>query len=423
MKVKKYVAPTMKEALEKMKKDLGDSAVILGSRKIGRGGMLDFLGRDMVELTATNEENVAAAPSGARNARRSARTNARVSYTVGDSGAVADQPAPEFRDLLRESPLPDPMDSSPKAPASRATTSAGGWEGSSMRLLKRELEDIRNTMGEMAEQIRYQRMPALPPALKDIYRRLVDSELDETVAVNLIQRLYGQFSEKQYSDREFVEKYLVDELTALIKTTPPTPVRPGEPLVIAFIGPTGVGKTTSLAKLATNKRFYGGCRVALITTDTYRVAAAQQLGAFSEIADIPMEVAHIARDISRAVEKHRDKDVILIDTAGTSQYNDRLIDDLRAFLDAANPDEVHLTLSITTKPRDLKGTIKRFRMKQRERLLFTKFDETLTFGSIIPVVQSSGLPLSYVTFGQEVPEDIEPADAGKIARLVVKNII
>lgn len=422
MKVKKYVAPTMKEALEKMKRDLGDSAVILGSRKIGRGGMLDFLGRDMVELTATNEENVAAAPPGARGARRSARTTARVSYTVGDSGAVADKPEPEFRDLLRESPLQDMPDSQPVAHAPR-NLSSGGWEGSSMRLLKRELEDIRNTMGEMAEQIRYQRMPALPPALKDIYRRLVDSELDETVAVSLIQRLYGQFSEKQYSDREFVEKYLVDELTSLIKTTPPTPVRPGEPLVIAFIGPTGAGKTSSLAKLATNKRFYGGCRVALISTDTYRVAAAQQLGAFSEIADIPMEVAHSPRDMSRAVEKNRDKDVILIDTAGTSQYNDRLIDDLRAFLDAANPDEVHLTLSITTKPRDLKGTIKRFRMKQRERLLFTKFDETLTFGTIIPVVQSSGLPLSYVTFGQEVPEDIEPADAGKIARLVVKNII
>ncbi|MCE5271631.1 flagellar biosynthesis protein FlhF [bacterium] len=431
MKVKKYVAPTMKEALEKMKKDLGESAVILGSRKISRGGMLDFLGREMVELTATNEENVAV-PVAAKSAGRRSRNAARVSYTVGDTGAVADPPAPEFRDLLKgagavETPAPVlPLGggaaAAPASPA-RPLGGSGGWDGSPMRLLQRQLDDIKNTMGEMAEQIRYQRMPALPAALKEIYRRLVDSELEESIAVSLIQRLYGQFSEKQYSDREFVEKFLIDELTALIKIAAPTPVRQSGPLVLAFVGPTGVGKTTSLAKLATNKRFYGGCRTALVTTDTYRVAATQQLGTFSEIADIPMEIVHSPRDLSRAIEKHKDKEVILVDTAGASQYNDRLIEDLRAFLEAADPDEVHLTVSITTKPRDLKGTIKRFRMKQRERLLFTKFDETLTFGSIISVVQSSALPLSYVTFGQEVPEDIEPADAGKIARLVVNNIV
>ncbi len=428
MKVKKYVAPTMKEALEKMKRDLGESAVILGSRKISRGGMLDFLGREMVELTATNEENVAA-PVAAKSAGRRPRPSARVSYTVGDTGAVADQPVPEFRDLLKGAGAGETTTVLPlgggaaAAPAARPVGGSGNWDGSPMRLLQRQLDDIKNTMGEMAEQIRYQRMPALPAALKEIYRRLVDSELEESIAVSLIQRLYGQFSEQQYSDRAFVEKFLVDELTALIKVASPTPVRQGSPLILAFVGPTGVGKTTSLAKLATNKRFYGDCRTALITTDTYRVAATQQLGTFSEIADIPMEIVHSPRDMSRAIAKHKDKEVILVDTAGASQYNDRLIEDARAFLEAADPDEVHLTVAITTKPRDLKGTIKRFRMKQRERLLFTKFDETLTFGSIISVVQSSALPLSYVTFGQEVPEDIEPADAGKIARLVVNNIV
>lgn len=416
MKVKKYVAPTMKEALEKMKRDLGASAVILSSRKIGRGGLLDFLGREMVEISATTEENVTTASlSPRRTPAVSSPSATRISYTVGDAGAVPDPPVPDFRNLLKSTAGP----ALSEAPAPRR----GSIESGSMRLLQRELEDIKASMGEMAEQIRYQRMPALPAALKDIYRRLVDSELEETIALNLIQRLYGQFSEKQYSDPEFVEKFLVDELTGLIKVAAPTPVRPGAPLVVAFIGPTGVGKTTSLAKLATNKRFYGANRAALITTDTYRVAAAQQLGTFSEIADIPMEIVHSPRDMSRAVAKHRDKEVILVDTAGGSQYNDRLIDELRAFLEAANPDEVHLVLSITTKPGDLKGTIKRFRMKQRERLLFTKFDETLTFGSIISVVQSSGLPLSYLTFGQEVPEDIEPADAGKISRLVVKSIV
>ena len=412
MKVKKYLAPTMKEALEKMKKDLGSEAVILGSRKISRGGLLDFLGKDMVELTATTEEGVLSQKR--RSPVKEKPAGSRLSITVGDEGPMQEKQQGPF----------------PKIIGNQLADSAAGLSGSatdkseagSVSLLQRELQDIKTAVGEMAEQIRYQRMPALPATLKDIYKRLVENELAEEITLELIQNLYGRFSESEYSRQERVEKYLIEQITSLIQVAAPTPLREKEPLVLAFVGPSGVGKTTALAKLATNKKFYGKKKLALITADTYRVAATQQLGTFSEIAEVPMEIVHSPRDMSKAVAKHKDKEVIMIDTAGGSQFNDRLIGELGRLLEAAAPDEVHLVLSITTKPKDLRHAIKLFKFEQKVRLLFTKFDETLTFGSIVSVVRESGLPLCYLTFGQEVPEDIELADPAKIAKLVVKNI-
>lgn len=432
MKVKKYTAPTMRDALEKMKRELGTSAVILGSRKISRGGLLDFLGHELFEVTATTEEHVLTE----RRPRKSSpapppRAGARLSVTVGDSGPVRDPAPAAFASLLpptaavngggtaaiavRSATLPAPADSA----MGQFGLTTGGVQ---VRRLEREIDDLKTLLAELAEQMRYRHMPALPGSLKEIYRRLVDNELEEKITLELIQRLYGRFSEEQYSNPERVEQYLIREIAAMIPVAPPTPVREGSPLVIAFTGPTGVGKTTTLAKLATNVRFYGNHRVAMVTADTYRVAATQQLGTFSEIADIPLEVVHSPRDMARALHRHRDKQVILVDTPGASQFNERLLEELRKVIAEADPDEVHLVLSAATKPKDLLHAVKAYRVGKSMRLLLTKFDETLTFGSIVSVVRETGLPLSYISFGQEVPEDLEAAQAERIARLAVKNI-
>ncbi len=415
MKVKKYTAASMREALEKMKRDLGTGAVILGSRKISRGGLLDFLGREMFEVTATTEDNVLAT-SGAPAAARAA-AGSRVSYTVGDSGAVATTPPENFgRILSRQAP---PSLGSKQPAGVRVRSGAGA---SNVRELKQELKELRSVVGEMAEQMRYQRMPALPPVLREVYKKLVDIELEEQTAGDLIQKIYARFGEKEYNDMELVEKYLIEEITGMIPVAAPPRLTGKDPLVVLFAGPSGVGKTTCLAKLATNKRFFGEKRVAMVTADTYRVAATQQLGTFSEIADIPLEIAHSPRDITRAVKRHQDKEVILIDTPGGSQFNDKMLSELKDFVSAAAPDEVHLVLSVNAKPSDMQHAIRRFRAGRNMRLLLTKFDETLTFGSVAGVVRDAQVPLSYLTFGQEVPEDIEPANAGKIAKLVAGNV-
>ncbi|OGG00823.1 MAG: flagellar biosynthesis protein FlhF [Candidatus Glassbacteria bacterium RIFCSPLOWO2_12_FULL_58_11] len=415
MKIKKYVAPSMRDALEKMKRDLGTGAVILGSRKISRGGLLDFLGREMFEVTATTEENVLLdrkkAPAGG------GPNGSRISVTIGDDGPVTRPAAADFSSVIKSTLE---QSGTPAPTAGAGGLSSGG--SSNVHLLRQELKELKSAVGEMAEQIKYQKMPALPAMLKEIYKKLSGIELEERTAVELVQNLYGRYSEKEYGNRELVEKFLIDEISRMIRVVKPSPVREKAPLKIVFLGPSGVGKTTCLAKLATSKKFYGDRRVAMITADTYRVAATQQLGTFSEIADIPMEIVHSPRDLTRALKHHQDKEVILIDTAGGSQYNDKLISELKELLEAADPDEVQLVLSVNTKPKDMQHMIKRFKISQSTRLLLTKFDETLTFGSIVAVVRDSGVPLSYLTFGQEVPEDIELADPLKIARLVVNNV-
>jgi len=418
MKVKKYVGPSMRDALEKMKKDLGTGAVILGSRKISRGGILDFLGKEMFEVTATAEENIIAGRNSTAMAGNPA--GSRVSVTVGDDGPVAQPSRTEFSGLVKSTlagvkPLPT-------SSLGSVTADSNSSDSGKVLLLQQELKDLRSAVGEMAEQIKYQRMPSLPPVLKDIYKKLVDIELEEKIAGNLVQRIFARFSESEYSRPEKVEKCLIKEISRMIKVARPTPVRENNPLVIVLAGPSGTGKTTSLAKLATNKKCYGGRKIAMVTADTYRVAATQQLGTFSEIADIPMEIAHSPRDISKALKHHRDKEVILIDTAGCSQFNEKMLAELKNLLRAADPDEVHLVLSVNTKPKDMAHAIKRFRTEKNMRLLLTKFDETLTFGSLVSVARNSQMPLSFLTFGQEVPEDIEVADPVKIANLVVNNV-
>jgi flagellar biosynthesis protein FlhF len=418
MKVKKYMGPSMRDAMEKMKKDLGTGAVILGSRKISRGGILDFLGKEMFEVTATTEENILSGRKSTAMAGTSA--GSRVSVTVGDDGPVAQSSKAEFPGLVKGTlagvkPLPTSSFSSTPAESNSS-------ERGKVLLLQQELKDLRSAVGDMAEQIKYQRMPSLPPVLKDIYKKLVDIELEEKIAGDLIQRIFARFSQNEYSRPEKVEKCLIEEISRMIKVARPTPVRDNSPLVIALTGPSGTGKTTSLAKLATNKKFYGGKKIAMVTADTYRVAATQQLGTFSEIADIPMEIVHSPRDIAKVLKRHRDKEVILVDTAGSSQFNEKMLSELKDLLQAADPDEVHLVLSVNTKPKDMAHAIKRFRTAKNMRLLLTKFDETLTFGSIVSVAQNSEMPVSFLTFGQEVPEDIEAADPVKIANLVVNNV-
>ena len=418
MKVKKYMGPSMRDALEKMKKDLGTGAVILGSRKISRGGLLDFLGKEMFEVTATAEENIL--PERKRMVKSGSPSGGNVSVIVGDDGPVARSSGPEFSGMIKDT-LAEVKPLSTRSYGSPPAGSNPSEQGKTV-LLQQELRDLKSAVGEMAEQIKYQRMPSLPPVLRDIYKKLVDIELEEKIAGDLIQRIYARFSQNEYSRPEKAEKCLIEEISRMIKVARPTPLRENSPLVIALTGPSGTGKTTSLAKLVTNKKFYGGKKIAMVTADTYRVAATHQLGTFSEIADIPMEIVHSPRDITNVLKRHQDKEVILIDTAGSSQFNEKMLGELKDLLQAADPDEVHLVLSVNTKPKDMAHAIRRFRAGKNMRLLLTKFDETLTFGSIVSVARDSEIPLSFLTFGQEVPEDIEAADPVKIANLVVNNV-
>jgi flagellar biosynthesis protein FlhF len=208
-------------------------------------------------------------------------------------------------------------------------------------------------------------------------------------------------------------------LEADIPVSGPIAVTPGRRRLVALVGPTGVGKTTTIAKLAADYRLRQRRNVGLITVDTYRIAAVEQLRTYADIIDLPMQVISTPREMRDAVRRLEGLDLILMDTAGRSPRDEIKIQELKAFLSEAAADEVHLVLSSVAGTRTLTLTAQRFAAVGTTHMILTKLDEATGLGSLLPVIRGSRLPLSYLTNGQNVPDDIEVADSGRLARLIL----
>jgi flagellar biosynthesis protein FlhF len=189
--------------------------------------------------------------------------------------------------------------------------------------------------------------------------------------------------------------------------------------VIALIGPTGVGKTTTLAKLAAKFALEEQKRVGLITLDTYRIGAVEQLRTYARILGVPLEVAHTPEDLTAAIARMADKDIVLIDTVGRCQKNKLQISELQVFLNVAKPSEVHLVISASSSLDVQKDVVRNFGVLAPNRLLFTKLDEAVGLNCLAEVAMSTRLPLSYVTNGQNVPDDIQTVNPDRLAEMVV----
>ncbi len=197
-------------------------------------------------------------------------------------------------------------------------------------------------------------------------------------------------------------------------------LKAGKPRIVALVGTTGVGKTTTLAKIAAKFVLERGAGVALITADTYRISAVEQLKTYSDIIGLPLEIVYSATELRNAIKKFRTKGLILIDTAGRSQHNDFQMQELAELLDVDASIEKHLVLSATTKEKDALDIMDRFAPVKPDRLLFTKTDETESFGTVINLISRRRTPVSYLTNGQSVPDDIEAAVADNLAKLLLK---
>ena len=193
----------------------------------------------------------------------------------------------------------------------------------------------------------------------------------------------------------------------------------GNRSVIALVGPTGVGKTTTLAKLAARYALAERKKVALITCDTFRIGGVEQIRVYARILNVPLEVVTSPRDMAEAIEKHADKDVILIDTIGRSQKNALHLGELKALLAPAKPSEVYLVLSACSSQSVQMDVVKSFSVLSPNRLVISKLDESDTLGCIVSLPLTTGLPLSCVTNGQNVPDDLQIGEPSKLASLVL----
>lgn len=466
MFIRKYEALDMQEALKLVKEDLGSQAVILSSRKIRKGkGTFGLFGRPVIEVTAAVDRTETSPwqrpPSGQSPTREGRQGFYPLSapHPEEQSGlpgleeedprqAVGTRPLEEMaafwkafqQELSRteadRSPLAtpspedehgDPENRWNRRDAAQSPEGQAFLPGFSQRrhaedsLLKQELAELKETVQFLLGEFMRLGGRALSSELLTLYQRLISQGVEPKLAWSLMEKVQAELGRVEGSAALRGPVALRRTLAEMVSTSGPLQIEEGRQKVVAFIGPTGVGKTTTIAKLAAHYALMEKRRVALVTLDTYRIAAVEQLKIYAKLIGIPLEVTLSGEELKTALASQQDKDLILIDTAGRNQNAEMQMAELKTFFPDRLPLEIQLVISATTKERDLWEIYRKFALVKISGLIFTKLDESQTFGGILNQVICSGLPLSYLTTGQRVPEDIEVAKGERVADLILRG--
>ena len=304
-------------------------------------------------------------------------------------------------------------------PDSVATASEPGSLSDPNLFFASQLDSIQKMVETLGRARQVGGADEIPNELFHLYTELIDADVEDDLSRDLIAALRQNCSPTQLSDAASAKVLLTSMVESEIRCANPITPTPGHRKVVALVGPTGVGKTTTIAKLAANFRLRDGIKMGLVTVDTYRVAAVEQLRTYAEIIDLPMKVVTSSLDMRRALDELAGMDLVLIDTAGRSPRDEMQIQELKTLLAEADVDEVHLVLSLTSSVRSLQATAEKFAAAKTTSIILTKLDEAAGMGSLLSVARKVGLPISYLTTGQDVPDDIEPANACRISRLVL----
>jgi flagellar biosynthesis protein FlhF len=244
---------------------------------------------------------------------------------------------------------------------------------------------------------------------RKVYEQLIDAGVEEGLALSVSRKVGTNATQGR--------ALLRAELSRVMGPGAPVQVEQGKRRVVALIGPTGVGKTTTLAKLAAHFALERGLKVGLITADTFRIAAVEQLRTYADILSIPLYAVERPGDVAQALAQTEGADLVLIDTGGRSHRDEERMAELQELLTAAQPDETHLVVSLNTNPKDAHRMLERYLPLGVNRFIFTKIDETSAPGLLLNIRLRSDLPVSYISTGQSVPDDLAPADTVDYSRL------
>lgn len=478
MAVKTYRAKNLCEAFAMIRKDFGLNATLLETREIQTRRMFGLLpGESCVEVTATDgtadlKSAVNLEPGSSLVATESPTLEAAAaSLTVAVEKKAVSQREPEvaisgnaFWDAIQNAAEPQFTSASgifgtPQDSSFYGSLHSNEDPGFRKRTVsaRRSVSDFRSDSGStpnfsavpspqtddsgllfgggsgffrqiaaLSESQASQLSGHFRDALLQIYAKLQTADMDEGSITELMTRLredellYAAAGNRQpNSDMRFLEQKLQDLVAQEIQTTGPIQIHSGKRQTIALVGPTGVGKTTTIAKLAIDYRQKKNCQVGLITLDLSRMGAVEQLQTFADVIGIPMLCASTRRQMREAVARMADFDLVLIDTAGQSRADEMTLREMRVFFEEARVNDVMLVLSSTARTRVLKQTVDSFASIGTTSLILTKLDESLGLGNLFPLLQSTPLPISYLTNGQKVPDDFETADRIRLARLIL----
>lgn len=400
MIVKKYTGKDETEAVMKAKDDLGSNAVVLNVRTMKQRGLAKVFKKDFVEITAALEEK-----DFAQNVNNNKPTFSRVS-----SEAIKKQQSQI--NLLADD---------------RADTNAPKQSEIIEKKLDSLHDMLRNQMVKEEETDKKEDVkPAVRPennanfkSLKLIYNKLLENEVSEKYANAIINDIENSMKKESNLDNILASVYQ----KIILKFGEPEAIEDDDRRkIVFFIGPTGVGKTTTIAKLASDFKLTRSKNVAMITADTYRIAAVEQLNTYASILDVPVNVIYSPSEIVESIEELSDYQMIFVDTAGRSHKNTEQRDEIIEMISNVRNSDIDadiiifLVMSVTTKYRDMVNICDAYKSLNSYRLLFTKLDETDSVGNILNIKLYTGAPISYTTCGQNVPDDIESVDVQKLAK-------
>ncbi len=396
MIVKTYKAKDMREAISKIKKDLGEDAIIISSKKVKQGSFFSFFKKELLEVTAAVDDKPVKREDSFSNL-----INTYSSQTPKGTAKKTRMDTGEFEDRIKklESLILNAGEDNIK---------------NIVQGIKYDLDDLKNALHYSKKNDDID-LSKLPVGIHKYFSYMCEIGINSKYAFKLSIALYNNINKERLMDDEYVKEYLSIVLSQFFKLS--VPKKKG----IVLIGPTGVGKTTTLAKLSAIYKLKLNKKVGIITTDTYRIGAVDQLLSYAKIMDIPAIVSITKDDFAAAFKDFGDMDYIFIDTVGRSQKDIQRLNDIFGMFKNSSDLHISLVLAVNTKEKDSFEIYDKFSKLLIDDFIFTKVDETNTPGTMLNLSVKLKKPVSYVSIGQDVPDDIIKAEPLKISSLIVKK--
>lgn len=357
MKIKKYIGQTTHEAMLKLKMELGPDAVVLNTKTIRHKGLFGYFKKPLIEITAAYED----------------------------------------KDLLKKKNVDSYEDK--------------------LNSINEELSELKNFI--MSISINKEGENSFSPALKEFHNIMLKNGVAPEVSINILKKLDSEI-DLENKDMNTINNIVRFNLAEILGAPKPI-IIPDDQKIIFFVGPTGVGKTTTLAKIAADFVVKNKYDIGLITSDTYRIAAVEQLKVYSDILQLPLEIAYNRDDMIKAIDNFKDKDIILVDTAGRNHNDLKQIEELKDIVNVTKAKDTFLLISATTDFNKLKSLMEKYKFLDDCKLIITKIDEAEDYGNILNIKYITNRELSYFTTGQNVPDDIQLIDVEYIVKKLIEE--
>lgn len=375
----------MQDAMAMIKNELGRDAVILHTRKLKKGGFFGFFSRELIEVVAAVEEP---------------------KHPEVKKNANPNKTASNFVPLI-------PAKSVEKAIVATTEPVVSG-------AMEQEIKELRKMVEQVLGQLPQSKTADANEEESLFYQILCQNDIDKSIVQQLLQGMPTSNS-LLTAQADEAKKLILQRMRLVLEKVEPIQLDHETCKIVALIGSTGVGKTTTIAKIAANFSLKDGYKVAMITSDTYRIAAVEQLKTYADIIGVSLDIVYTHEELKEALARHSDKNLILIDTAGRSPSNGDQLEELQKLLSVNPKIEKHLVISATTKYKDAVEVVEKFSVCQPEKFLFTKVDETSNWGTLFNLLYRYPIKLSYITNGQNVPDDIEIANADQFAQRLLQE--